>query len=300
MAPFFTELAQDRVLAEALWIAEPWDATREGYGLGRFPSPWLEWNDRFRDEARLFWKGLGSAKGFGLRLAGSPDIFVDRPYGSSVNYVACHDGFTARDLASWNEKHNQANQEENRDGSDWNHSDNFGVEGETSDPEVLEGRARRVRNLLASALLSQGTPLLLAGDELGRTQAGNNNAYCQDNAISWVNWTDPNPWPDPAWIRQVLEVRSQFPLPDSWEWIGNPQDDDQLLGVMLRSGVNSRVLVANRSSKAVRVELPIGTWRLRFDSGSGVGEEDQNWSDGIIEVGPSTLFVLDSSQIDPA
>ncbi|HOX51038.1 MAG TPA: glycogen debranching enzyme GlgX, partial [Fibrobacteria bacterium] len=177
-APFFGQLAEDPVLGTRWMVAEPWDATMEGYGLGKFPSGWSEWNDRFRDDARLFWKGDGSARSFGLRLAGSPDLFPQRGPQASVNYVACHDGFTVRDLATYAGKHNEANGEDNRDGSDWNHSDNLGDEGESTDPGVVLDRVRRVRNLLASTLLARGVPMLLAGDETGRTQGGNNNAYC--------------------------------------------------------------------------------------------------------------------------
>jgi len=295
-SPFFHEMSRDPVLGNALRIAEPWDATSEGYGLGRFPSPWMEWNDRFRDDVRLFWKGSGSARAFALRLAGSPDIFVDRPAGTAVNYVACHDGMPVRDLATWSRKHNEANGEDNRDGSDWNHSDNLGVEGETSDPAVLERRARRVRNLLASALLAQGTPMLLAGDEFGRTQEGNNNAYCQDNPISWVRWTDPDPWPAPSWIGQVLSIRRDFPFPGSWEWVGDPADTAEAVGIVWRAGGRSRILLANRSECARSFELPSGNWRLRFDSGAGTGGEDAQWNGPRIELGPCTLLVLDSSQ----
>ncbi|MEN9309285.1 MAG: glycogen debranching enzyme GlgX [Fibrobacterota bacterium] len=294
-SPFFREMAADSVLAATLRIAEPWDATREGYGLGRYPSAWMEWNDRFRDDVRLFWKGEGSARAFALRLAGSPDIFVDRPYGSSVNYVACHDGFTTRDLVTWSRKHNESNREGNRDGSDWNHSDHFGVEGDTADPAILERRARRVRNLLASALMAQGTPMILGGDELGRTQDGNNNAYCQDNPISWLRWNDPDPWPPPTWFGQVLSLRAQFPAPGGWDWIGDPDDRSGMVGILLRAGLRSRIVVANRSAEASKFDLPPGQWRLRLDSGAGTGVEDLLWPDPSLLVEPCTMLVLDSS-----
>ena len=298
-SPFFAEMAKDPVLGKTLRIAEPWDATCEGYGLGRFPSPWLEWNDRFRDDCRLFWKGTGSAKAFGLRLAGSPDIFVERARGAPVNYAACHDGFTARDLATWERKRNEANGEDNRDGSDWNHSDNLGHEGESRDPALLERRARRVRNLLASAVFAQGTPMILAGDEMGRTQGGNNNAYCQDNEISWTRWEDPDPWPDPSWLRRILSLRADFPEPGSWEWIAEPSDDAPATGVLFRASGAMRAVLANRSSRAVVMRLPPGKWRLRFDSGAGNGSEDLVWRGSEVEVEPSTLLVLDADGIDP-
>ncbi len=293
-SPFFSEMARDPVLGSTLRIAEPWDATREGYGLGRYPSPWLEWNDRFRDDTRLFWKGQGSAKAFGLRLAGSPDIFVDRPHGTPVNYAACHDGFTARDLATWTSKRNEANGEDNRDGSDWNHSDDLGREGDSMEPWLLERRARRVRNLLASAVFAQGTPMILSGDEMGRTQSGNNNAYCQDNAISWVRWEDPDPWPDPAWVGRILSLRAEFPVPGSWEWIAAPQEHDQAVGVLLRAGDRMRAIVANASAQACSFRLPPGAWRLRFDSGAQNGDEDLRWGDLHLVVEASTLLVLDA------
>lgn len=293
-SPFFSEMARDPVLGSTLRIAEPWDATREGYGLGRYPSPWLEWNDRFRDDTRLFWKGEGSAKAFGLRLAGSPDIFVDRPIGTPVNYAACHDGFTARDLATWARKRNEVNGEDNRDGSDWNHSDDLGHEGESLEPSLLERRARRVRNLLASAVFAQGTPMILSGDELGRTQAGNNNAYCQDNAISWVRWEDPAPWPDPSWLRRILSLRAEFPVPGSWEWIAPPSDHDKAVGVVFRSGDKMRAILANGSAQECSFRLPQGNWRLRFDSGAENGSEDLWWGDHPLVVEASSLLVLDT------
>lgn len=295
-APFFAEIAADPVLGGALRIAEPWDATHEGYALGRYPIPWLEWNDRFRDDVRLFWRGDGSARAFGLRLLGSPDIFVERPVGTSINYVTCHDGFTVRDVVTWSHKRNEANREGNRDGSDWNHSDNLGVEGETTDPSVLERRARRVRNLLASLILAQGTPMLLAGDEWGRTQEGNNNAYCQDNTVSWIRWQEPDPWPDATWVGALLSLRREIPQ-GSWEWLWEPQDGDGLVGVRLETADRLRLVLANRAETAQQVDLPAGKWRLRFDSTSGGAGQDLEWATPRIDVAPRSVLVLDSSQV---
>jgi glycogen operon protein len=163
-----------------------------GYRLGAFPAAWLEWNDRFRDAVRRYWiTGHGSRGEFARRLCGSSDIFAvaGRHPASSVNYVTSHDGFTLRDLVSYAQRHNFANGENNRDGHTDNHSDNFGIEGETEDPLILQRRARVQRALLASVLLAQGTPMLGAGSELGHTQRGNNNAYCQDNDLSWLDWS---------------------------------------------------------------------------------------------------------------
>ena len=192
LGAFFDILHQDPVLSQVKLIAEPWDLGEGGYQVGNFPLGWAEWNDRYRDCMRAYWKGDGGLIGeFATRLTGSSDLYAHngrRPY-ASVNYVTCHDGFTLHDLVSYNIKHNDANGESNRDGSDRNLSWNCGTEGASDDPAVVALRARQKRNLLATLLLSQGVPMLLAGDELGRTQQGNNNAYCQDNDVSWVDWS---------------------------------------------------------------------------------------------------------------
>lgn len=190
-AAFFDAVHQDPVLARVRLIAEPWDLGHGGYQLGRFPIRWSEWNDRFRDAARGFWLGhRAGVSELALRLAGSSDIFDrdGRTPMASINYVTAHDGFTLDDLVSFAEKHNEVNGEENRDGSDYNLSANHGVEGPTDDAKILDIRDKQKRNLLATLLLSQGVPMLCAGDEMGRTQQGNNNAYCQDNHISWLDW----------------------------------------------------------------------------------------------------------------
>jgi len=186
---FLDAVGQDPVLSEVKLIAEPWDWG--GYDLGDFPAGWSEWNGRYRDTVRDFWRGTpGTLADFATRLSGSSDLFGHgrRPT-ASINLVTVHDGFTLNDLVSYDAKHNEANGEGNRDGNDDNRSWNCGAEGPTDDPSVLELRARQRRNFLATLLLSEGVPLLLGGDELGRTQRGNNNAYCQDNEISWVDWT---------------------------------------------------------------------------------------------------------------
>src|SRR6478735_4681605 len=185
-----TAIAQDPVLRHVKLIAEPWDASMDGYRVGEFPPPWIECNDQFRDTVRDFWRGYsGGVRTVATRLAGSSDLYADdgrSPY-ASVNFVTAHDGFTLRDLVSYNEKHNEANGEENRDGTDDNRSWNGGAEGPTDDVDINELRARQQRNMLTTLLLSQGIPMVLAGDELGRTQAGNNNAYCQDNELTWLD-----------------------------------------------------------------------------------------------------------------
>lgn len=191
LGAFFDIIHQDPVLSQVKLIAEPWDLGEGGYQVGNFPVLWAEWNGEYRDTVRRFWRGdAGQVGTLAYRLTGSSDLYEHggrRPY-ASINFVTAHDGFTLRDLVSYNEKHNEANGEGNRDGHNENFSWNCGVEGPTDDPEILTLRARQQRNFLATLLLSQGVPMLLAGDEIGRTQQGNNNAYCQDNEISWVNW----------------------------------------------------------------------------------------------------------------
>lgn len=191
LGAFFDILLQDPVLSQVKLIAEPWDLGEGGYQVGNFPAGWGEWNDRYRDTMRAYWKGDGGLIGdFARRLTGSSDLYDHsgrKPF-ASVNYITAHDGFTLHDLVSYNNKHNEANGDNNCDGSDNNNSWNCGVEGPTDDADINTLRARQKRNLLATLFFSQGVPMLVAGDEMGRTQRGNNNAYCQDNEISWVNW----------------------------------------------------------------------------------------------------------------
>ncbi|MBV8134389.1 MAG: glycogen debranching protein GlgX [Deltaproteobacteria bacterium] len=188
---FLSAVGQDPVLSKVKLIAEPWDLGEGGYRLGGFPPGWSEWNGKFRDCVRDYWRGADETLAeFASRFTGSSDLFEGSgrgPY-ASINFVTAHDGFTLRDLVSYNDKHNEANGEDNRDGESNNRSWNCGVEGPSDDPAVLALRARQVRNLLVSLLLSQGVPMILAGDEIGRTQLGNNNAYCQDNELSWLDW----------------------------------------------------------------------------------------------------------------
>jgi isoamylase len=188
---FLKACDQDPVLSTVKLIAEPWDIGPGGYQVGAFPPGWSEWNDRYRDTARDFWRTEASAKDIAPRLCASGDVFNHqgrRPW-ACVNFITAHDGFTLNDLVSYNEKHNSANGEDNKDGSNDNRSWNCGAEGPTDDEEINAVRTRQMRNLLGTLLLSQGTPMMLAGDEFGRTQQGNNNAYCQDNEISWFDWT---------------------------------------------------------------------------------------------------------------
>jgi len=191
LGSFFDTIGQDPALSQVKLIAEPWDIGSGGYQVGNFPPGWNEWNDKYRDTMRAYWKGDGGLIGdFARRFTGSADLYEasGRKPHASINFITAHDGFTLEDLVSYNEKHNEANAEDNRDGNNDNRSWNCGVEGPTQDPQILALRARQKRNLLATLLLSQGVPMVLAGDELGHTQQGNNNAYCQDNRTSWLDW----------------------------------------------------------------------------------------------------------------
>ena len=214
---FLKSCRQDPVLAMTKLIAEPWDIGPGGYQVGRFPPGWAEWNDRFRDVARSYWKGdEGKVPELATRLAASGDSFDHRgrkPW-ASVNFITAHDGFTLNDLVSYNEKHNEENGENNQDGTSDSHSWNCGAEGPTDDLEIIELRERQKRNMLATLLLAQGTPMLLAGDEFGRTQHGNNNAYCQDNEISWLNWekVDDKGQALTNFVKTLTKLKSTFPI----------------------------------------------------------------------------------------
>jgi len=212
---FLKACSQDPVLSAVKLIAEPWDCGPGGYQVGEFPPGWAEWNDKYRDTVRDYWRGEAAASAIAPRLCGSADIF-DRlgrkPY-ASINFITAHDGFTLNDLVTYNERHNEANGEDNRDGTSDNRSWNCGVEGPTDDPGVNELRQRQMRNMLATLLLSQGTPMLLAGDEFARTQQGNNNAYCQDDDISWVDWDIPESGQSQiAFVKQLTALRRKYPI----------------------------------------------------------------------------------------
>jgi glycogen operon protein len=213
---FLDSCRQDPVLSSVKLIAEPWDCGPGGYQVGRFPPGWAEWNDRYRDTVRSYWKGdEGKLADFAARIAGSAGLFNQRgrkPW-ASVNFITAHDGFTLSDLVSYDNKHNEANGEDNRDGHSDNLSWNHGAEGPTDDPDILELRERQKRNFLGTLLLSQGTPMILAGDEFGRTQKGNNNAYCQDNEISWVDWSlDDRGQALSRFTGRVAALRSRYPV----------------------------------------------------------------------------------------
>jgi isoamylase len=215
LSAFFEVVNQDPVLSRVKLIAEPWDLGAGGYQVGNFPPGWTEWNGKYRDAVRAYWKGDGGVIGeLGYRLTGSSDLYEKsgrRPY-ASINFITSHDGFTLRDSVSYNDKHNEANLEENRDGESNNRSWNCGVEGPTTDPGILQLRARQTRNFFATLILSQGVPMLLAGDEFGRTQRGNSNAYCQDNELSWVDWRLRQNNPDlMQYVQRLIQIRRTHP-----------------------------------------------------------------------------------------
>lgn len=228
-------IGQDPVLRHAKLIAEPWDASMDGYRVGEFPPPWVEWNDQYRDEIRDFWRNESAGiRTVATRLAGSSDLYLDdgrSPY-ASINFVTAHDGFTVRDLVTYEQKRNEANGEDNRDGTDNNRSSNYGVEGESDDPVLLAVRRRQAANMMATLCLSNGVPMITAGDERGRTQGGNNNAYAQDNETSWIDWRPDDAWLDVYEItKAALRLRREHPALRQRHWFegrptirGGPKD----------------------------------------------------------------------------
>jgi len=333
-AAFFDAIRQDPVLSGVKLIAEPWDIGPGGYQLGAFPPPFAEWNDRFRDGVRRFWRGdAGIAPDLADRLTGSAQQFdhSGRAATSSVNLVTAHDGFTLTDLVSYSEKHNHANGEDNRDGHDGNFSDNLGVEGPTDDRAILAARALRRRNLLATLLLSQGTPMILAGDEIGNSQGGNNNAYCQDNAVGWVDWHAA----DDAFLdfaarmiafrkahpilRQKLflhsEARAEDGRPDLYWWRADgapmtPADWEDhrlsLVAVEMRTAsgtppyavLETALFMVFNAGKARRVKLPAAPsgehWVHEIDTADPArAPGDVTGADACVAAQSVSVFVLD-------
>lgn len=266
-APIFAEIAADPLLADRILIAEPWDVGPGGYQLGHFPAHWLEWNDRFRDDVRRFWRGDGGAGALATRLAGSSDIFGPRT--RSVNFLAAHDGFTLADTVAYAERHNDANGEQNRDGQSENFSWNDGIEGPSDDPAVIARRRRDLRALLATLFASTGTIMLTAGDEFGRSQQGNNNAYAQDNAIGWVDWQARDTALEDfaatlaAWRAAHRESFAAFPEDGAWERLAGgamtPGDweDPATAGFAHISGAapSSRSMRFDRDDRSVRLRI---------------------------------------------
>jgi glycogen debranching enzyme len=294
-AAFFGCIAQDPVLAGVKLIAEPWDIGPEGYRLGQFPAGWAEWNDRFRDTVRAFWLGHPSNRGeFARRLCASSDVFHQRGRApsASINYVVSHDGFTLRDLLSFEQRRNAANGEDNRDGHAHSLSWNCGAEGDSDDPAVMALRTRLQRALLAVVLMAQGTPMLTAGDELGHSQGGNNNPYCQDNPTTWIDWAQT----DQALIdfcAALIRLRRELlPLGENWysdspdaegrtplQWLlpdGSPlqgedwhREDQRAFGLLIRQpgrSTDALLLLVNAGAAAVTFRLPVARWRRLLDS----------------------------------
>ncbi len=277
-APLLAAIGQDPDLSQALLIAEPWDIGPGGYHLGEFPAPFAEWNGRYRDDVRRFWRGdAGLAGALATRLAGSADLFASRHRGpqASINFIAAHDGFTLADLVSHAGKHNEANGEGNRDGESENHSWNNGAEGPTDDPAITQARHRDLRALLATLFLSRGVPMLTAGDEFGRTQHGNNNAYCQDNEAFWLDWAAADR-DLAAFVARLAALRAEHPLlsaatflsgtgePPDARWLkpdGTPIADEdwghlEALCLELNGDGDSLLIAVNRSWADVALALP--------------------------------------------
>ncbi|HET9646560.1 MAG TPA: glycogen debranching protein GlgX [Burkholderiaceae bacterium] len=310
-APFFHAVAQDPLLAGAKLIAEPWDVGPGGYRLGDFPRGWLEWNDQYRDAMRGYWLGRIPRGEFARRLCASSDLFQTRHRSpmESANFVVAHDGFTLRDLVTYSHKHNEANGEGNRDGHDANHSWNCGVEGATSDPAVHALRSRLQRALLATLLLSQGTPMLAAGAELGQSQGGNNNPYCQDNETTWIDW----PHADESLIAFTAALvalrRERLPLGARWytghpdvhgladlmwqDAHGRPLDadnwsstDERAVGALINAagkGGPPLLLLANPHADDIAFALPNGRWQALFDSARGSFTPTEARAEGCME-----------------
>ncbi|HET6566312.1 MAG TPA: glycogen debranching enzyme GlgX, partial [Xanthomonadales bacterium] len=294
--PLLQRITHDAELQGVKLIAEPWDPGPGGYQLGGFPVGWAEWNDRFRDDLRQYWQTADGAGGQGMdevarRLHGSADIFdrAGRSPGSSVNFVTSHDGFTLNDLVSYEQRHNQANGEDNRDGHSHNLGSNHGVEGPSDDPAIQAARRQHILNLLASLLLAQGTPMLLAGDEFGQSQSGNNNAYAQDNETTWLDWslreTDPDFCDS---VRALLALRRNWPLfrqdsyvhdqagpggqgidwyhPDGSPFSGDDWSHASALMMVLTGAGLATALLFNNASRAFEFVPPGDSWSLVFAS----------------------------------
>ncbi|MCE4223751.1 glycogen debranching protein GlgX [Methylobacterium sp. C25] len=339
-AAFFQAIRQDPVLARVKLIAEPWDVGHGGYRLGGYPYGWSEWNDQFRDNLRGFWRGDDGLLGkLTQGLSGSREIFnpSGRAPQASINYAASHDGYTLADVVAYEQKHNHANGEENRDGHGHNLSRNYGVEGATDEPAILSLRARQTRNMLATVFLAQGVPMLLMGDERGRTQQGNNNAYCQDNAVSWMDWAH-DPDPDLAsFVGNLSALRRRCPSlrrrhflngthvdgtelrdvhwlsPDGTEMDGAAWDDAgrKDFGMQIGNDIEGaqRVLVLMNAAESpceFRLARAIGgPWRRVFDTTLAVGTVPPNTiplveEGGSVPVAPRSVLVLKAPPVPTA
>ena len=325
-AALFTEIAADPRLRQVKLIAEPWDLGPDGYQQGSFPPGFAEWNGRYRDTVRRFWRGAGGVSDIATRLSGSSDLFsrAGSPQ-SSINFIACHDGFTLQDLVSYERKHNLANGERNRDGADGNESRNWGIEGPSADPQVLELRERVMRSLLATLAFSLGVPMLNQGDEFARTQQGNNNPWCQDSALTWLSWA-PSPAAGRmlAFTRHLLALRRRYTVFRRREFLPGHESTDpiahwlastgtgmteadwqdrarDLLTVLLHSDVERAgkeatagarlMLVLNSSSSSARQHLPSGRWRVMLDTAHPDAEGSVT---GVLDVAGHSLALLEA------
>lgn len=320
---FFAAIRQDPVLSRVKLIAEPWDIGEGGYQVGGFPWPFREWNDKARDDLRSYWRRDAGKRGdLAQRLLGSPVQFHHsrRPATSSINFIAAHDGFTLWDTLSYDGKHNDANGEGNADGHDNNLSHNMGAEGPTDDPGITHGRLRRAKAMLATLLMSQGVPMILAGDEMGHSQQGNNNAYCQDNEIAWLNWAEAKPGLVQA-VGQMIALRADLGLArrrfavgagdgdgmaDEAVWLqaeGREMTDGDWehegpLGLLLRRAERADVLVLLNAGDDSGFALPDGDWTLRLDSAAEAvvpdGAGDDPVSGQVVVPGQSVLVFVQS------
>jgi isoamylase len=305
-AGFLDAIRQDPILARVKLIAEPWDIGPGGYQLGGFPPPFAEWNDQFRDGVRRFWNGdVGQAPDLAQRILGSAAQFDHsrRSASSSVNYIAAHDGFTLQDLVTYSQKRNLTNGEDNRDGHDNNHSDNMGFEGPSDDPVINDARGQRKRNLLATLLLSQGTPMLLAGDEMGHSQGGNNNAYAQDNATSWMNWATQD-YDLTRFVAKVTGLRHAHPVLRQTRFLHGQIRADGLRDVIWRCGDGGQVSAQDwhgAASECFGVELRMAAEGPDADDAAYIVF---NSGPQILATLPDTCrhwaWVLDTSQPDLA
>jgi len=333
LSAFFDLVHQDPIVSQVKLIAEPWDVGEGGYQVGNFPPVWSEWNGKYRDTIRDHWRGEAhTVPELASRLTGSADLYSNetRSPVASINFVTAHDGFTLRDLVSYDEKHNDANGEDGNDGESHNRSWNCGAEGETDDPDVLELRGRQQRNLLATLLLSQGVPMLLGGDELGRTQGGNNNAYCQDNEISWFDWDDVDE-DLLAFTQRCIAIRKGHPVLRRRRWFfgqeirgnldiewyrpdgGAMEDEDwesspRTIGLYLDGrGIRSRdsrgrfivddsfLLLISADPEPVEWKLPAmdGDWVVELDTAlaRGVGDDERVVDDVVQLTGRATVLL---------
>ncbi|MEO3385351.1 glycogen debranching protein GlgX [Mesorhizobium sp. CAU 1741] len=326
---FFDAIRQDPVLSTVKLIAEPWDTGPNGYQLGNFPPGWSEWNDKYRDTVRGFWRGDEAMAGdLAGSLLGSSGLFEKRgrrPW-SSVNFVTAHDGFTLADVVSFNDKHNQANGEDNNDGHSHNLSWNCGVEGATDDENVLALRDRMRRNLIATVLLSQGTPMMLMGDEVGRSQDGNNNTYCQDNALNWLSWQEPEERDRNfrQFVSELVAIRRSHPVlaqptflhgaltsngdpnvvwrrPDGHQMDQQDWDNPETraMAVQLTDGTQRLLMLFNAHHEPLDFVLPEGLrWTLLVDTAQGLPEAAAPLIEGIITVAERSLVCLKEKRID--